>query len=50
MVRQLGAQVTKALKLRVAELQRVREFADLLAGTAAGNRSQRTARDSGQPG
>ncbi len=26
-------QVAKALKVRVAELQRVREFADLLAGT-----------------
>lgn len=33
MVRELGAQVAKALKLRVAELQRVREFPDLLAGT-----------------
>jgi proteic killer suppression protein len=33
MVRELGMQVAKALKLRVAELQRVREFADLLAGT-----------------
>jgi proteic killer suppression protein len=33
MVRELGAQVAKALKLRVAELQRVRECADLLAGT-----------------
>ena len=50
MVRELGAQVAKALKLRVAELQRVREFPDLLAGTGAGNRSQRTARDNGQPG
>jgi proteic killer suppression protein len=33
MVRELGAQVAKALKLRVAELQRVREFPDLLVGT-----------------
>jgi len=33
MVRELGAQVAKALKLRVAELQRVREFPDLMAGT-----------------
>jgi toxin HigB-1 len=33
MVRELGAPVAKALKLRVAELQRVREFPDLLAGT-----------------
>ncbi len=33
MVRELGAQVAKALKLRVAELRRVREFPDLLAGT-----------------
>jgi proteic killer suppression protein len=33
MVRDLGAQVAKALKPRVAELQRVRDFPDLLAGT-----------------
>ena len=33
MVRDLGAQVAKALKLRVAELQRVREFPDLVVGT-----------------
>jgi proteic killer suppression protein len=33
MVRELGAQVAKALKLRIAELRRVREFADLLLGT-----------------
>ncbi len=33
MIRELGAQVAKALKLRVAELQRVREFPDLLVGT-----------------
>ena len=33
MVRELGAQVAKALKLRVAELQRVREFPDLVVGT-----------------
>jgi toxin HigB-1 len=33
MIRELGAQVAKALKPRVAELQRVREFPDLLVGT-----------------
>jgi plasmid maintenance system killer protein len=33
MVRELGAQVARALRLRVTELRRVREFPDLLAGT-----------------
>ena len=46
MVRELGLQVAKALKLRVAELRRVREFRDLLAGT--GRWEQLTADRSGQ--
>jgi proteic killer suppression protein len=46
MVRALGAQVARALKLRVAELRRVREFPDLLAGT--GRWEKLTADRSGQ--
>jgi toxin HigB-1 len=46
MVRELGLQVAKALKLRVAELRRVREFPDLLAGT--GRWESLTADRSGQ--
>jgi toxin HigB-1 len=46
MVREVGAQVAKALKLRVAELQRVREFPDLLSGT--GRWESLTADRSGQ--
>ena len=46
MIRELGAHVAKALKLRVAELQRVREFPDLLAG--AGRWEPLTADRSGQ--
>lgn len=33
MQRELGAQVAKALKLRIAELRRVHDFPDLLLGT-----------------
>ena len=46
MVRALGAQVAKALKLRIAELRRVRDFADLLLGT--GRWEQLTADRAGQ--
>jgi proteic killer suppression protein len=46
MVRALGTQVAKALKLRIAELRRVAEFADLLLGT--GRWEQLTGDRSGQ--
>jgi proteic killer suppression protein len=46
MTRELGAQVARALRLRVAELLRVREFPDLLAGT--GRWERLTADRSGQ--
>ena len=46
MVRELGALVARALKLRISELRRVAEFADLLLGT--GRWEQLTADRSGQ--
>lgn len=46
MARELGAQVAKALKLRIAELRRIRDFADLLLGT--GRWEQLTANRAGQ--
>jgi proteic killer suppression protein len=46
MQRALGAQVAKALKLRIAELTRVEDMADLLLGT--GRWEELTADRSGQ--